>query len=343
MRKYKLMFLMFLCLVVIGCGKTNKINTITFRNGNETYQVEVKNGKITDKISTPTKDGYKFVGWYVDDKLYNFNDEITQDIVLTAKWEKIEDTTNKTADEDNNKKKKETNSSNDEKKQSNENNNQSNNRNTNNNQQSNNQVNSQNTVKTIEENESILFSISTQDEVNMLRGTTQITQNGENGIKTITYKVTYDSTGKEISKEKITEKVTKQPINQITKVGISDYNLNSDTYSYSLNGVYCSDEQLIDLGDGIPLCIGDFEGYFNVINLKGISYIYNYSVGQTSKENAIFINIRPLVKLSGNRPNFRGSLNGRSYNFQFLAGGVLQNEIITQEVCDTYNLACGRW
>lgn len=48
-----------------------------------------------------TKEGYKFLGWYLNDKEYNFNKKVTSDIALVAMWEEeiIEDTDLKVGDE----------------------------------------------------------------------------------------------------------------------------------------------------------------------------------------------------------------------------------------------------
>ena len=57
--------------------------------------------KISDKVveykkqviapTSPTKEGYKFLGWYLNDKKYDFNTKVTKDITLIAKWEKVEE------------------------------------------------------------------------------------------------------------------------------------------------------------------------------------------------------------------------------------------------------------
>lgn len=68
--------------------------TITFNsNGGSTItsQSVPENEKIT-KPANPTKDGYTFAGWYSDSSLttvWNFNDPVTKDVTLYAKWEKL--------------------------------------------------------------------------------------------------------------------------------------------------------------------------------------------------------------------------------------------------------------
>jgi len=47
---------------------------------------KVKDGTVATKPSNPTKEGYKFVGWYYGNKEYNFKTKVTKDIILEAKW-----------------------------------------------------------------------------------------------------------------------------------------------------------------------------------------------------------------------------------------------------------------
>ena len=47
-----------------------------------------KNTSVHQPIR-PTKDGYKFLGWHLEDQLFDFNTLINEDITLIAKWEKM--------------------------------------------------------------------------------------------------------------------------------------------------------------------------------------------------------------------------------------------------------------
>ena len=48
----------------------------------------LKGGKIA-KPEDPTKSGYKFLGWYLEDKAYDFNSEVKENMTLKAKWQLI--------------------------------------------------------------------------------------------------------------------------------------------------------------------------------------------------------------------------------------------------------------
>lgn len=51
----------------------------------------IKGGKITSPI-TPSKKNYKFVGWFLNDEKFDFDSNLTEDILLIAKWKKEEST-----------------------------------------------------------------------------------------------------------------------------------------------------------------------------------------------------------------------------------------------------------
>lgn len=57
-------------------------------NGSSQYAMQV----VKDKASapdTPVKSGYRFVGWYNGNAKWNFDTPVTENLTLTAKWEKI--------------------------------------------------------------------------------------------------------------------------------------------------------------------------------------------------------------------------------------------------------------
>ncbi len=65
--------------------------TVTFDldNGQDSIKKEVElDGKV-EKPANPTRDGYTFAGWYVDDEVFDFNTKINSNTSITAKWNKI--------------------------------------------------------------------------------------------------------------------------------------------------------------------------------------------------------------------------------------------------------------
>lgn len=69
-------------------------------------------------------------------------------------------------------------------------------------------------VKTV----SIAFKTERRENPNILKGETKVVQQGVNGSKEITYKVTYTD-GVETSRKKVSEVVVKQPVNKIVAIG----------------------------------------------------------------------------------------------------------------------------
>ena len=49
----------------------------------------IEQGEKVSKPITPTKDGYTFKYWMLNDKEYDFNKEVTENITLKASWEKV--------------------------------------------------------------------------------------------------------------------------------------------------------------------------------------------------------------------------------------------------------------
>ena len=64
--------------------------TVTFDTdgGSSIDSVMVAKGELLQKPVDPTKEGYIFDKWYVDNVEYDFNKEVTSDITLKATWKK---------------------------------------------------------------------------------------------------------------------------------------------------------------------------------------------------------------------------------------------------------------
>ena len=72
----------------------NKKYTITFNSngGTSIPSQEVEENNLVIKPKDPLKNGYKFVGWQLDGKIYDFSLEVTENLELVAVWEKITNT-----------------------------------------------------------------------------------------------------------------------------------------------------------------------------------------------------------------------------------------------------------
>ncbi len=71
---------------------TNDICTVIFdtQGGSEIPSISVEKGTCVQEPDQPVREGYCFVGWMLSDEPYDFRKPVIQDIVLTAKWEKID-------------------------------------------------------------------------------------------------------------------------------------------------------------------------------------------------------------------------------------------------------------
>ena len=61
---------------------------VTYMGGEDVYAMQVVNGKASAP-DTPVKSGYRFVGWYNGNAKWDFDTPVTENLTLTAKWEKI--------------------------------------------------------------------------------------------------------------------------------------------------------------------------------------------------------------------------------------------------------------
>lgn len=78
----------------IGGGTAGGTTTYTVKfetnGGSEVENQKVKSNNKVTKPEDPTREGYKFVGWFVDEELesaYDFDTKVTKSFTLYAKWE----------------------------------------------------------------------------------------------------------------------------------------------------------------------------------------------------------------------------------------------------------------
>lgn len=91
-----------------GKQELEKNYTVVFDStgGSIVKNQQVKRGSPIIKPKNPTREGYKFDGWFTERELINawdFTTTITEDIILYAKWEKNQEETIPTSPEGNNK------------------------------------------------------------------------------------------------------------------------------------------------------------------------------------------------------------------------------------------------
>lgn len=52
--------------------------------------ITIEEGSYPDQPETPTREGYIFVGWMLDDEYYDFSESVNGDITLRAVWKEVE-------------------------------------------------------------------------------------------------------------------------------------------------------------------------------------------------------------------------------------------------------------
>lgn len=92
----KYSFLILLIVVVVGGGlflylKKDGYQVVFNSNGGSRVKT-ITTGLLNtiDKPDDPTKEGYIFTGWYLDDEKFTFDTKLSKNITLTAHWEKEE-------------------------------------------------------------------------------------------------------------------------------------------------------------------------------------------------------------------------------------------------------------
>ena len=67
------------------------VYTISFNTdgGSEVVSQEVEEGKKINKPADPSKEGYEFLGWYLNGKYFDFESKVEENLTLEAKWKEI--------------------------------------------------------------------------------------------------------------------------------------------------------------------------------------------------------------------------------------------------------------
>ncbi len=78
--------------VVCGTGVIDMVTVSFDSNGGTAVAPQTINkGEKATRPANPTMDGYTFVNWYLDGKVYDFNKPVDKDITLLAQWKKNDD------------------------------------------------------------------------------------------------------------------------------------------------------------------------------------------------------------------------------------------------------------
>ena len=92
--------LIFVCIallvamsLIVSCDNSSKTPTVEKftvtldpNGGGQSYTVEVEKGKTLPEQKIPTREGYTFEGWLLENEMYDFSKPVTSNITLVAKW-----------------------------------------------------------------------------------------------------------------------------------------------------------------------------------------------------------------------------------------------------------------
>ena len=83
---FYLFILVLLMFIVGGCTKKHEVK---FVYGDTVITFTVKDGEKVEESAPGTYEDHVFLGWYDGEELFDFNQAITKDVVLRAKWDII--------------------------------------------------------------------------------------------------------------------------------------------------------------------------------------------------------------------------------------------------------------
>ena len=102
MRRKFFLLLIFVAFGIVSCKTDNPDSenilqkfSVTFDSdgGSKVKGQVIESGKTATKPENPTKDGYDFEVWVLEDSPFDFSTLIISDITLKAKWTKHTSTT----------------------------------------------------------------------------------------------------------------------------------------------------------------------------------------------------------------------------------------------------------
>ena len=281
--------------------------TVTFdsNGGTNIDSVVVKENDVIIEPSSPEKEGYTFEYWELDGKQYDFNTKVTSEITLIAKWQEVEEEQddNQTTDQ---------------------NNNQSSGNQTTNNQSSSNTNSNKTDVINLNDDISVtLYHIDTGDpscffymhatNLKTVFPNAEITKNN-NGISDANYSPFEDiyALETEISNEDITNNL------DAIKFNTTKENKLKNTFEKYKNSKYSGISNIT----------------YSIDNHRiSFSYDYIFFNGLDVESDGMKANEEIQEILTGSTL-FRGPCG--SYD-------TYSNDVLTEELCDEYNLKCDRW
>ena len=84
--------LLTICLVMtivftVSCGGSGYLVKFDSNGANNVPSQSIAENELVERPTDPVKEGYTFLGWYLEDELYDFETPVTTRFELVAKWE----------------------------------------------------------------------------------------------------------------------------------------------------------------------------------------------------------------------------------------------------------------
>ena len=280
--------------------------------GNEINTQTVEKGNLVNQPTMPTKKGYKFIEWQLNGEKFDFKQEITSNITLKAKWEKIETPNNTNKNENNTT----TNNNNN----TNTNSNSNKNENTTNNSSNNNQSTNESTNTTPSEEDTHKGFINLNDNVQYYKGTSC---GGYQAIKASCFNKTY--------RELMAEFPNNYNASLDDPENLDWLNLDEVPYEKSSLVEYFPGCKTT-VSSSIQSTINNTPGFYGEFRDNGFM-----------KPNWIYFTDSKYNKFKGETNNFE---KYGLYDITACGGGgsgELTYYTLDETACEKYNLSCDRW